>query len=160
MRLLALILTLVAVSACATPGPRYMRDEVIAYQGVPLEIGGQVAAAPPKAHGAAPAFPFTCTTTAQRITPPSGDANYRSITVWNAACTAGTCTTSATPVFVGGDYEVTGSTLSATAVTTSTGMPLCTSTTGCIAVSATYDVPNLQCIVQTTPTQVTVQVIR
>lgn len=106
----------------------------------------------------APAFQFTCTTTAQRIAPPSGRADYTSITVWNAACSGGTCTTSSTPVFLGGTYNTqTGAQTSA--VTTATGMPVCDDTAACIATAATYEVKNLECIAGSSVT-VTVQVAR
>lgn len=89
----------------------------------------------------APAFQFTCGVGALRIEGSAGQ-KYSAITVWNAACSAGTCTASATPVFLGGVYSLTGQ---VTAVTNSTGMPVCTSA-GCNGVSATYEVKNLECI--------------
>jgi len=104
-----------------------------------------------------PAFQFTCTSTAARIAPPSGRADYSTITVWNAACSAGTCTQSATPVFLGGHYDQASSEVVA-AVTNATGMPICNST-GCIGSFASYDAKNLQCIAASSTT-VTVQVGR
>ncbi len=105
-----------------------------------------------------PAFDFVCDATARRIEGALLDQKtYSTITVWNAACSAGTCTPSATPVFLGGEYNPkTGVVIDA--VTNAKGMPIC-STTGCIGGFATYEVQNLQCIAAS-EVHVTVQVIR
>lgn len=103
----------------------------------------------------APAFSFSCTDTATRIEL-SEDAAYKAITVWNATCTNGTCTTNATPVFLGGRYY--GSADTRVPVTLSTGMPICNVATACIGTFAAYEVSNLECI-SSNNTQIQVQVL-
>lgn len=101
---------------------------------------------PAVAGSIAPAFDFTCTTTGQLIT--DGGASYREIAVWNAACSAGTCTPSATPVFIG-----------APTVTNSTGQPIC-NTTGCVSQTVDLEVSGAGCVVTAGTVHVTAMVIR
>lgn len=155
MRALLLLAFAFSFTACAT-SPRYEApDEIVAFQAAPLSLSRDMPTATPAP--SVPAFQFTCGTTAARISPPTGGAGYREITIWNAACAAGVCETSDTPVFIGGVYDATGAVT--TAVTTSTGMPLCNSSTTCIAPFATYHVPNVACIASE-DTVVTVQVLK
>jgi len=152
-----LAFALVFVSACATPGHQHTDVEdvgVVAFQ-APVEIMRSAPALSGPGY-TAPTFQFTCGTSALRISPPTGDVNYNIITVWNAACSGGTCTASATPVFLGGRYDSGGNLLAA--VTTDTGMPIC-SGSGCIGTFATYELRNLQCIAGSSVT-VTAQVMR
>jgi hypothetical protein len=172
MRLLLLLVLAFSVACASTTPPAHERaaawvedralqasdavaEEVVAFQAAPMSTMRYAASAAVTAPSV-PAFQFQCTSTAQRITPPSGDAGYRQITVWNAACSAGTCTESATPVFLGGVRDAKGA--QTAAVTNATGMPIC-NTTGCIGKFATYAVPNLECIASGNTT-VTVQVLK
>jgi hypothetical protein len=88
-----------------------------------------------------PGFQFTCTTTAQRIQPASGDTSYVGIWVWNGTSGAGA---SATPVFIGDST-----------VTTTTGMPLCSG--NCPRSDQAYESRGEFCIVSSGTVTVTAQ---
>ncbi len=136
---------LVIDQAFADMRPEEPETMTIAYE-APIELLRAVPALT-SASSSSPAFQFTCGTGALRIEASTGQ-KYNTITVWNAACTAGTCTTSSTPVFLGGDYSPTTG-AQVTAVTNATGMPIC-NTAGCAGILATYEVKNLECIAAST----------
>lgn len=118
------------------------QPDVVAFQG-PLELVHHVPALAGSLQSA-PAFPFTCTSTPQRITPPSGNADYLAIWVWAGTNAGGA---SATPIFIGD-----------AGVTTTNGMPLCSG--NCPAVDKSYEVRGLWCVVTSTSVSITAQVAR
>jgi hypothetical protein len=129
-------------TAAAAPAP----TEVIAYQ-APLALADMT---PAVAGSNAPAFDMLCDNTSRRVEASAGQS-YNEIFVWNAACAAGTCTPSATPVFLGGSQT--------TAVTVSTGIPIC-NTSGCVSQQADLEVKGVWCITNGATVHVTAQVMQ
>lgn len=127
------------VTICAIAAVRDVAAPPVLGDAAPLDV--DVAS-----YNNAPGCDFTCDTTPRRMEC-SASQRYDEIIVWNAACTAGVCVQSSTPVFIGGSL----------AMTTATGMPIC-NTTACASSLADLEVKSAVCVLQAGSVHVTIQV--